>query len=570
MGVERPSKLRPVGAPKTHPTAAAWRARAMALIKRAWELLCQLCRTRLRERLLPKLRGAFQGPGSLHLSAPTILSAMIFGALLVDLFTHAPWPIIVGAVVLSALVLRQLYLIWFQRLPVFGGEVSARQIIFLWCILLILAGLSRGYNLLALAMSVDHGGLALQAMGYAVPLAAGPLLVSLFMSAQAGMLTALGFGLLASLLWPGSMALFVYYLITGVVAAHYVRSGHTRMSLIGAAAWSALSGALALAAMALVQGWLFSAAFMAALAAALLGSLLAGILAAGMAPLAESAFGFISAPCLMELASLDHPLLQELMLQAPGTYHHSLVVGSLVEAAAKEIGANSLLAKVAALYHDLGKLRKCDYFVENQGVAPNRHEKLAPTMSALILISHVKEGVEAARRHRLGQPIIDIIGQHHGTRLIHYFYNKALECSRETGREEPNIESFRYPGPRPQTREAGLVMLADTVEAASRSLDNPTPARIQGLVQSQINKVFAEGQLDECELTLKDLHKIAKVFNKILNGIFHHRVEYPNTDNNGPKKQNDSCDRQSTKPGGDRPDDLGIADQTNLRRLGVG
>jgi putative nucleotidyltransferase with HDIG domain len=256
------------------------------------------------------------------------------------------------------------------------------------------------------------------------------------------------------------------------------------------------------------------------------------------------------------------------MLRAPGTYHHSLVVGSLVEAAAREIGANHLLARAAALYHDIGKIKKADYFVENQMGVPNRHEKLAPSMSALILISHVKEGVELAKKYRLGRPIIDIMAQHHGTRRIHFFYNKALECRQAAGRSEPAEENFRYPGPRPQTREAGLVMLADTVEAAARSLEHPNPARIKGLVQKQINKVFAEGQLNECELTLKDLHKIAKSFNTILNGIFHQRVEYPDAVDKVKKKHADTDPKQQCAQSGQAEPAQDEA-QTDLRRLGM-
>jgi hypothetical protein len=202
------------------------------------------------------------------------------------------------------------------------------------------------------------------------------------------------------------------------------------------------------------------------------------------------------------------------------------VVGNLGEAAAESIGANPLLARVAAYYHDIGKVSKPLYFIENQAGEENRHDKLTPSMSALILISHIKEGAELAREKHLGQPIIDIIRQHHGTALIKFFYDRAKTQAEAAGQtvEEKN---FRYPGPKPQTREAGIVMLADCVEAASRSLVNPTPDHILGMVQNIINRIFTDGQLDECELTLKNLHEIAKSFNRILNGIYHHRIEYP-------------------------------------------
>jgi putative nucleotidyltransferase with HDIG domain len=214
------------------------------------------------------------------------------------------------------------------------------------------------------------------------------------------------------------------------------------------------------------------------------------------------------------------------MVRAPGTYHHSVVVGNLVEAAAESINANPLLARVAAYYHDIGKASKPLYFIENQAGEENRHDKLTPSMSALVLISHIKEGSELAREKHLGQPIIDIIRQHHGTGLIKFFYDRAKTQAEATGHTVEE-KDFRYPGPKPQTREAGIVMLADCVEAASRSLVNPTPDRIQGMVQKIINNIFIDGQLDECELTLKNLHEIARSFNRILTGIFHHRIDYP-------------------------------------------
>ena len=184
---------------------------------------------------------------------------------------------------------------------------------------------------------------------------------------------------------------------------------------------------------------------------------------------------------------------------------------------------------MAAYYHDIGKIKKPLYFIENQRDRENKHEKLAPSMSSLILISHVKDGVELAKKNKLGKEIIDIIRQHHGTSLITFFYEKARKQGEKKGDKYFQVgeEDFRYPGPKPQTKEAGLVMLADVVEAASKTLVDPTPARIQGMVQKIVNKIFSDGQLDECELTLKDLHEIAKSFNKTLSGIFHHRVDYP-------------------------------------------
>jgi hypothetical protein len=257
------------------------------------------------------------------------------------------------------------------------------------------------------------------------------------------------------------------------------------------------------------------------------------------------------------------------MLEAPGTYHHSVVVGSLVEAAASAIGANPLLAKASGYYHDIGKIKKPLYFIENQARGENKHDKLAPSMSSLILIAHVKDGVDVAKNGKLGREIIDIIQQHHGTSLITYFYEKAKQ---QKGEDAVKMENFRYPGPKPQTKEAGLVLLADAVEAASRALDNPTPARIQGLVQKIINKIFLDGQLDDCELTLKDLHEIARSFNKILTGIHHHRIEYPEAEarvNSGPRRANGDPDRRQTRSPEDRAQEDREEGADNLKRLGM-
>jgi putative nucleotidyltransferase with HDIG domain len=259
-------------------------------------------------------------------------------------------------------------------------------------------------------------------------------------------------------------------------------------------------------------------------------ALASGILSAGfvsgLIPVIETLFQYTTDIKLLELANLNTPILRELLVKAPGTYHHSVIVGNLVETAAESINANPLLARVAAYYHDIGKASKPLYFIENQGGEENRHDKLTPSMSALILISHIKDGAEQAREKHLGQPIIDIIRQHHGTALIKFFYERAKSQAAATG-QAIEEKDFRYPGPKPQTREAGIVMLADCVEAASRTLVNPTPDRIQGMVQKLINNIFIDGQLNECELTLNNLHEIAKSFNCVLNGMFHHRIDYP-------------------------------------------
>jgi len=259
-------------------------------------------------------------------------------------------------------------------------------------------------------------------------------------------------------------------------------------------------------------------------------------------PILESAFKLTTDIKLLELADLNHPLLKMMVTGATGTYHHSLVVGNLAEAAADAIGANSLLARIGSYYHDIGKIEKSEYFAENKRASADIHQRLSPSMSSLIITNHVKDGVELAEKHKLGSALKDIIEQHHGTSLITYFYHQAVEKSQAEGLISE--EGFRYLGPKPQTKESAIVMLSDSVEAASRVLQNPTPQRLKELVRKIVNNKFIDRQLDECSLTLKDISKIAASFVKILTGIYHSRVEYPsknvkkngNSNNKQPKK----------------------------------
>lgn len=265
----------------------------------------------------------------------------------------------------------------------------------------------------------------------------------------------------------------------------------------------------------------------------IVNGLLSLLVVFALSPIVEMVFGYTSRFRLMELMNLEQPLLQELMVSVPGTYHHSLIVANMSEAGARAIGANPLLCKVAALYHDIGKIKNPTYFIENQYGKKNPHDKLSPSMSALILTAHVKKGIELAEQHKLGPEITDLLQQHHGTSLIAFFHNKALEQAKSRGAETVREEDYRYPGPNPQTKEAGILMLADAIEASSRTLIDPTPSRIKGHIQSITRKIFTEGQLDESQLTLKDLHLLGDAFHRILTGIFHQRIEYPSQQRQG-------------------------------------
>ena len=437
----------------------------------------------------------------------------------------------------------------------FSAATLLSMFIFVWAYSFVAEELARQLTLISTT-----------ALLFAMPIAFGAMLVSIFLGIGMAVPFSLVIGVLACIATRGGIELFVYFFISSILAAYGVRSCNERLVLIKTGAKVGLLNVLLSLTILMLDGppqaleWIISAFL------AFLGGLLSGVVATGILPVVEMSFGYTTDIKLLELGNLDQPLLRELMVQSPGTYHHSVIISNMVEATAKAIQANPLLAKVSAYYHDIGKIRKPLYFIENQQGPENKHEKLAPSMSSLILISHAKDGVELAKEHKLGREITDIIQQHHGTNLISYFYHKAQERALSKSGKVVDIkeEDFRYPGPKPQTKEAGLVMLADMVEAASRSLADPTPSRIRGMVQKIINKVFSDGQLNECELTLKDLHEIAKGFNKTLSGIFHHRIEYPeDAPSAGKKARNDSTDQMA-------PEDSGPKKQNGKDEAGKG
>lgn len=365
---------------------------------------------------------------------------------------------------------------------------------------------------------------------YAAPVAAGPMLVGLLItSGEVVWLFTAFLTMVLTIMVDLNPMFAVVTLVGGVAAARGVFACKKRNDIYWAGVRTGLVNAAAISLIFLVDRlgegevfynllWLASAGF--------LGGILSSMVAMTLVPLLESMFNYVTDVKLLELSSLNHPLMKEMIVKAPGTYHHSLVVGSMCEAGAEEIGANALLAKVMAYYHDIGKMGHAQYFIENQKPGYNPHDFISPHMSKTILIAHVKDGAEMGIQHKLGKPIIDGILQHHGTTLISFFYNKALE---EQDEDIDTIEpdDFRYPGPKPQFKEAALVMLADSIEAAARSLDEPTPARLQNIVKNIIQSKFLDGQLDECNLTLRDLSVIEIAFRRVLLGIYHQRIDYP-------------------------------------------
>jgi cyclic-di-AMP phosphodiesterase PgpH len=427
----------------------------------------------------------------------------------------------------AALVALLLAGIWtFHRKAFRRFRPTRRDGLLLGVLLLLFLGAFRLAAAVAEALHDRWPAVPLQALLVLLPIAAGAMLVRLLLNQELALFFGLVLSMLVGVMLGNSLFFAVYGLLGSLVAATQVARARDRAALFRSGVWVGLVNAGVVLAFALAAGKgpprdaLLTACF------AGLGSLLiVPTLVLAFTPLLELGFGYASDLKLLELANLNHPALKELIVQSPGTYHHSIIVGSLVEAAAEATGCNPLLGKTCAYYHDIGKGKNPLYFGENQK-GDNPHDCLAPGMSAVIIKRHVTDGLELARRYKLPRAVQDVIAQHHGTRLVGYFHHRALK---EVEGREGTVEDavFRYTGPRPQFREAALVMLADAVEAASRAMPDPTTERLQALVQRIITAVFSEGQLDECDLTLRDLNAISLSFLHTLEGIYHSRPVYP-------------------------------------------
>ncbi|MCL4536653.1 MAG: HDIG domain-containing protein [Nitrospirae bacterium] len=372
-----------------------------------------------------------------------------------------------------------------------------------------------------------HRGLSFpisNAFVYGIPIPVGAMLVKLIFDFHTSIIFSFAISLLTGI-WFNDPLYTVYVFIGSLTASFSVMRCRRRSALIKGGVYVSAVNIVTVGIILLLKGNLISPISPSSFLFAAISGIMVSATVSIMLPVIEYVFGTTTDISLVELLDLDQPLMRNLMIAAPGTYHHSVIVGNLAEAAAEAVGANPLLARVTAYYHDIGKMKMPEYFVENQAGMVSKHERLMPHMSSMILTSHVKEGVELARQYKLPRLVIDIIQQHHGTSLITYFYQKAIEQASSVSQE-----NYRYPGPRPQTRVAALVMMADAVEAASRTLTEPTPARISALVDRIINNIFLDGQIDECELTLKDISEVKKRFTYILTSIFHRRIEYPELD----------------------------------------
>ncbi len=366
-----------------------------------------------------------------------------------------------------------------------------------------------------------------QPMQYLILVPAGSMLLTIIFDSRIGFFGTVVIAFLVASVRGNDYAIALSSLIAGGFAAYTVRDIRHRTQIFRSLIFIFLGYALSILALGFEQFESFGS-IATQLSFALANSVFSPVVTYGLLIFFEKAFRVTTDLTLLELSDINHPLLRELSEKAPGTFHHSMVLGNLSESAAEAIGANPILSRVGAYFHDVGKTLKPEYFVENQIGAHSKHTRLRPRMSALIIASHVKEGAELGRQHRLPEKIVDFIYQHHGTNRISFFYEKAVkQAARKQDADSIREEDFRYPGPKPQSKEAGIVMLADSVEASIRSVEYLTPPKMEEHIEEMIRQRFLEGQLDECELTLRDLSKIREAFLKILVGIHHQRIRYP-------------------------------------------
>jgi putative nucleotidyltransferase with HDIG domain len=441
-----------------------------------------------------------------------------------------PRPIAGQILGLSILVAGLLYAIW--RYFVFHQKHYRKIRTYGMLVITVLLLVATATRLLTGLVDIVRAGMAghfLQNSAdlYAVlPFACAALLATLLVDLNVGLVVSMTIAVLVGLIY-GNTYYSVYALLGSLAACFSVKQYRERAVIFRSGLAVGSVNALTLTGMHFVrQEPVLSADSLILLALAMISGILASALSATVLPFLESGFKITTDIRLLELSNLNSPALRRLSFEAPGTYHHSLMVGNLAEAAAQAIGANPLLAQVGAYYHDLGKMLKPEYFTENQRSSENKHDELTPAMSCSIIAGHIQGGLELAKAAGIPEAVRDMIPQHHGTRIMKYFYEKAKGRKNP---EDPEIQEadFRYPGPKPQSKEAAILMMADSVEAASRTLSDPSPDQIQGLIDRLVGDVVADNQLDECNITIREIQTIKESFFKVIGGVHHHRIDYP-------------------------------------------
>lgn len=368
--------------------------------------------------------------------------------------------------------------------------------------------------------------------GYLIPVAMGVILLTVFFGYKLAVIVNLVLAMMVGLITGGDFSFILTALMGGLVSIYAVTRLSQRSDLARAGFYVSLTNATVILASYLFLGnisfdYTSLVSFGYSLLAGIANGIFSSVVAIGMLPFLENIFGVTTAITLLELSNPNHPLLRELLLRAPGTYYHSMMVSNLSETAAESVRANALLTRVGAYYHDIGKLKRPYFFSENQLSGENPHTRLSPNLSSLIIGAHPKDGLEMGKQYRLPEAILEIIEQHHGNSMISFFYQKAVENGNHN---VVTADSFRYEGPKPQTKEAAIIMLADAVEAGVRSLSKPSNNRVETMTRRMIKEKLDDGQLDQCDLTLKELDQISEAFVYIMSGIYHSRIEYPEKD----------------------------------------
>lgn len=423
-----------------------------------------------------------------------------------------------GLLLLAAVVLTLLFLYLRLYQPQVYGKTSSMLLFGVVFILFLLL-----CKLISLISFSDSSEVSLL-IGYLLPVPAASLLLAVLLNRETAIFVTLCLSVFVGVIMDGSLAYSVVAMAGGAAAVITAAHLNQRSQFVGASMWITLANLLLICALGMLWRSSYSAIAVGALFG-LINGLLSAILAMGILPFLESAFHVTTVIRLLELSNSNHPLLKRMMTEAPGSYNHSILVGNLAEAAADAIGADALLVRVASYYHDIGKLKRPHFYIENQRPGENPHDKLQPALSAMIITSHVTDGIKMLREARFPEEIIDIVEQHHGNSLVSFFYHKAKEAALDP--DEIKEEDYRYKGRRPQTKEAALVMLADSVQAAIQALQSGDPQAIENRVREVINGKIASDQLADCPLTFRDLEAVVQSFLTVIAGMNHHRISYP-------------------------------------------
>jgi cyclic-di-AMP phosphodiesterase PgpH len=366
-------------------------------------------------------------------------------------------------------------------------------------------------------------------IGYLFPAAMGGMLIKILIDEKLAILSSIIFSIFGSVLFNEGVSgtlnfsVGIYILFSALAGVLFLSDQNQRSKILQAGSFAAAVNLFTIwALMFLPNGQFSGLEYGYYILTAIFSGIGSAVLTMGLLPFFETSFGILSTMKLIELSNPNHPLLRRILMEAPGTYHHSVMVANLADAACEAIGANGLLARVGCYYHDIGKTKRPNFFIENQMHLDNPHDRLPPDKSANIIISHVTDGAAILKKYNMPKEIIQIAEQHHGTTLLKFFYHKAIQDGQDVKEED-----YRYPGPKAQTKESAVVGIADSVEAAVRSLNQPTPETIESLVKKIVADRLQDGQLNECDLTLKELETVSHSFCETLKGIFHSRIEYP-------------------------------------------